>query len=112
MAHKFNFDASKHTYNPVTKSFNVSEKDVPFATTYELVNPKTGNSVVFEFHHSTGTEFDPKTVWVYTGKNGLTLHVHNDAQMTRISAERYLEHKTGKYADPVKAFYSKMMYNN
>ena len=38
MAHKFNFDASKHTYNPVTKSFNVSEKDVPFATTYELVN--------------------------------------------------------------------------
>ena len=85
------------SYDVNTKTFRVSEKDLPgFATTYEVENPKTGNTCAFEFCYSTGPEFDPKTVWVYKSKDNFTLEVCNDVVMTRDAAANYLAAKLRK----------------
>jgi len=83
----------KFSFNPETRTFTASEKDVQFATTYELINPKSGMSMVFDFTHSTGPEFDPNTKWVYKSKEGFFFEVCNDAQMAKIHAENYLKAK-------------------
>lgn len=82
-------DINKLSYLKEAKAFFGSEKDIPFATTYTVHNPKTGNSVDFEFIHSTGPEFDPETVYVYESKSGLRLHVANDKRVTGIRAAMY-----------------------
>jgi len=74
--------------------FHMSEKDVKFASTYEMVNPKTNKSMVFEFTHSTGPEFDPKTVYVYKNKEAMvSIFVHNDPKITGQRAKAYLAAK-------------------
>lgn len=80
-----------YSVDPVTKVISVSEKHVPFATTYNVISTTRVNKV-FELSHSTGSEFDPNTKWVY--KNGeLVLEVCNDKKMTAIAAENYLKAK-------------------
>lgn len=79
-------------YNKETKTFSVSEKDVPFATSYEVIGRKTGETKQFGFSHSTGPEFDPNTKWVYTCGD-MILEVCNDAEMTEIAAQNYLKGK-------------------
>ena len=75
----------------------ISERDVKFGTSYEVWNKKTGGSEVFEFSHSTGAEFDPKTIWVYKStSSNLELHVANDPEMTAKAAEAYLSAKLRK----------------
>jgi hypothetical protein len=74
----------------------MSEKDIPFATTYVVLNPATGGQRKFEFTHATGAEFDPKTVWVYESEAGLKLEICNDFQMTATAARRYLNAKLRK----------------
>ena len=72
----------------------ISEKEVPFDTKYDLISPKTGVQKRFHFEHSTGPEFDPKTEWVYKSEDGFYFHLCNDAEMTRIAADAYLQAKT------------------
>ena len=75
-------------------TFTGSEKDILFATSYEVTNPKTDKTVVFEFTHSTGPEFDPNTSWVYKSKCGIYLIIENEAKITARNAENYLKAKT------------------
>jgi len=88
------YDSKKHVYHKLQKLFSMSEKDVTFDTSYKVVNPKTNNSVVFNFTHSTGPEFDPETKYIYKSDDGLTLEVCNDKKITAIRAQNYLEAKT------------------
>ena len=81
-------------YNKETKIISISEKHVPFGTSYEVVG-KSGTQK-FHFSHSTGPEFDPKTRWVYTSEHGVTLEVCNDAEITKQLAQNYLIGKLGK----------------
>lgn len=86
-----------YVFDAASRTFKMSEKNTKrFDTTYELRNPKTGGSEKFEFTHSTGPEFDPKTVWVYKSSTGLTLEVANDAEWTKQSLAAYLEGKLKK----------------
>ena len=75
-------------------TFHISGKEVTFATTYKLVNPATNGSMEFDLSHSTGSDWDPKTVWVYKSKcEKYELHVGND-DVTPQHAQRYLDAKT------------------
>lgn len=90
--------SSGWSYNKETSTFKVSEKILPFDTTYNIKNPATGKEMIFEFSHSTGSEFDPKTRWVYKSKGGsITLEVCNDEEMTKANAENYLKAKTEQF---------------
>lgn len=89
-----NFDSKKHYYDKEAKLFSVSERYVVFDTSYTLVNPGTGDSVIFDFSHSTGPEFEIDTKYIYKSENGLTLEVCNDEQITTIRAKMYLDAKT------------------
>jgi len=82
----------KYTYNTVNKTFSISEKDVPFATEYEIVSLK-GNTMIFAFTHATGPEFNPNTKWIYQGDDGIILEVCNDSKMTAIAAANYFNTK-------------------
>lgn len=86
------FDSKKHSYNTETKTITVSGKDVPFDTSYVVKNPKTNGEVMFELSHSTGSEWDPKTMWVYKSKEGITLKIGND-DVTPAHANAYLQAK-------------------
>ena len=103
MSHLINLSKIPYYYNKETKVFTFSEKDVPFATTYEIFNPQTNGRVQFDLSHSTGPEFHPDTKWIY--KNALsnvTVEVCNDASITKIRGDAYLDHKLNKedrYAD-------------
>lgn len=80
-------------YDKDKKTFTMSEKGIPFGTTYEVLSP-TGNSKTFVFDHSTGPEFSPDTKYVF--KSGdLTLVLCNDAQITEQRAKEYLSAKIG-----------------
>ena len=92
--HTITFNRPTHAYDPVTRTFTISEKDVPFATTYELLNPLTKNTKVFEFTHSTGPEFAADTKWIYKSEDDFTLEVCNDPEMVKVAAAAYLKAKT------------------
>ena len=85
-----------HSYEGARKAIIVSERDVPFATTYNVISPKTGRGMVFEFTHSTGSEWDAHTRWVYKSEDGLLLEVCNDARMVKLAADAYLKAKLRK----------------
>ena len=87
------FDQRLHDYDPEIRTFSVSERDVKFDTEYEILNPRTGGTRAFRFSHSTGSEWDPETEWVYKSTDGLTLRVVNDKNITRARAAAYLEAK-------------------
>lgn len=93
--HLIIFNPEIHSYNPQTKTFSMSEKGMPFSTTYEIKNTETGKTKKFEFSHSTGPEFDPNTKWIYKCDD-LTLEVCNDAKITAILAQNYLNAKLRK----------------
>ena len=78
------------TYNKETATFYGSEKNIRFASTYEVEDEGTLRK--FEFSHSTGPEFDPSTTWVYVcGYKKLI--IANDAAITKINAANYLKAK-------------------
>ncbi len=103
MSHLINLFTTPYSYNKDTKVFSFSEKDVPFASTYEVLNPQTGNKVSFDLSHSTGPEFHPDTKWVYKNKQSdVTVEVCNDALITKLRGLAYLDHKLHReerYAD-------------
>ena len=84
------------SFNKETSTILISEKEVPFATTYNVISPTTGAGKVFEFSYSTGPEFDPKTNWVYKSDDGVVLSVSNDDEMTKRAAQNYLKAKLRK----------------
>lgn len=75
-------------------TLHVSEKDIPFATSYTVINPKSGNSMIFDFIKSTGAEFDPETIWIYKSSDDeITMKVYNERVKTVIGAGHYLRAK-------------------
>ena len=86
--------SNQFSYSKETKTFKVDGRAVQFDSSYELVNSKTGNSMKFNFDHSDGSEWDPKTIWFYKSKEGFTLEVGNE-DVTPAHAEAYLNAKLG-----------------
>ena len=70
----------------------ISERDVRFATEYNVISPKGGNKV-FKFTHSTGPEFDKNTKWIYQNENGIQLAVCNDPILVKKAVQEYLTDK-------------------
>jgi hypothetical protein len=91
-----NLDKHEYHYDSIRKTFIMGERNIPFATKYKILNPKTQKEKLFEFTHSTGPEFDKNTRWVYKSEDGLQLEVCNDEQMTKIAADNYLTAKLRK----------------
>lgn len=87
---------SDKKYSVENGIIRVSEKEVPFDTTYEVISPKTGAQKRFKFVCSTGPEFDPKTEWIFKSEEGYKFHVCNDKAMTERAATNYLNHKLQK----------------
>ena len=93
------FPGSKNnplTFNRGDKTFYGSEREIPFDTSYEIKNNSTGASEVFNFVESTGSEWDPKTRWIYKNKSDLFLVISNDPEITNMRSESYLKSKIGK----------------
>ena len=83
------------TFNKEDKTFYGTEREIPFDTSYEVKNLSTGASEVFSFVESTGSEWDPKTRWIYKSKSGLVLVISNDPQITKMRSDAYLKAKIG-----------------
>ena len=81
------------SFNEVTNSIIVSERDVKFTTEYLVISPRTGNGKTFSFSHSTGPEFDVSTRWVYKSDIGTILEVCNDTKMVAEASKNYLNAK-------------------
>lgn len=76
---ELNIQKHKITYNPKEKVFTSSSIGVAFGTDHILVNTKTGTKVKFELTHSTGSEWDNNTIWVFVSEcKEYTLHLLND----------------------------------
>ncbi len=82
----------KLSFNKKDNNFSISGKDVKFASQYSIINEKTGKSKDFDLSHSTGSEWDPTTKWIYKTKCGITLIVSND-DVTKEQADNYLKSK-------------------
>ena len=104
--HTINLGNYPGSYDKATKTISMSEKGIPFATDYMVRNPKTGGELQFTFSHSTGSEWDPKTIFIWKIVNhenkpeldGLTLQLHNDAELTKQRGAAYLAAKTRRHA--------------
>lgn len=84
-------NSDKYKYDARTKTFSVDGRKVSFATQYTLKNLKTGTTMDFALDHSTGSEWDPYTIWVYTNGD-FKLHVGNQ-DVTPAHAASYLKAK-------------------
>ena len=93
---KINLSEINWYFSKETSTVFISEKGVPFSTTYNVISPKTGVGKFFQFSHSTGPEFDPETCWIYKSEDGVVLSVSNDDEMTKLAAEQYLRAKLGR----------------
>lgn len=82
-------------YTAENKSFTVSGKLIPFDTSYTLRNPKTKGEMTFNFKESTGSEWDPTTIWIYESKGGYKFLLLND-DVTQANIDAYLTAKLGK----------------
>lgn len=94
MATTINFDPKKHSFNKETNTISVPGKSVKFDSTYEVVSLKGGKKL-FDFKNSTGSEWDPKTIWIYKAEDGMILNIGNE-DVTPAHAQAYLNHKLGK----------------
>ena len=84
------------TFNKKHNAFYGTEKDIPFDTSYEVKNVVSGRSEIFEFVESTGSEWDPKTQWIYKSKSGISLIICNDERITNMRANNYFASKLGR----------------
>lgn len=85
----------KFKFNKKTKTFHASGKEVTWDIMYKLVNPTTKGSMLFSLVESTGSEWDPNTVWIYKGEGEYYLHLTNE-EVTEEHAAMYLKAKTRK----------------
>lgn len=86
----------KKDYDKESKTFTISEVGVQFSMNYTLINPTTGGKKEFELSHSTGSEFDPDTEWIYESKDGFTLKIVQDYKITKEREAHYTYHKMRK----------------
>lgn len=82
-------------FNKANNTFYGTERDIQFDTSYEVKNTVSGQSEIFDFVESTGSEWDPKTQWIYKNKTGLSLIISNDERITKIREQQYLRAKLG-----------------
>lgn len=84
----------KITYDAKGKIFTSTSQGVMFGTKHTVVNDLTGKKVEFELSHSTGSEWEKDTIWVYTSIcKKYILHLKND-DVTEQHKENYLRAKT------------------
>jgi hypothetical protein len=81
-------------YYDEDKLFMGSGKIIPFATAYMLKNSKTSRTMKFNFDHSTGSEWDSMTNWVYLSECKCYSLVISNTDVTPEAAAAYLKHKT------------------
>jgi hypothetical protein len=81
------------TYVKEDNTFYGTEREIPFDTSYKVTNLKTGRSEQFDFVQSTGSEWDPKTRWIYKSPSGISLVISNDEEITALRADAYLKAK-------------------
>lgn len=87
------FQKNKVKYNVTSKSFFVKGSEVSFATTYNLLNERSGESRKFNFEYSTGSEWKVDTIWMYKSECGnYWLGVGNE-EVTEEHANNYLRAK-------------------
>jgi len=79
-------------YDKSTKTFTVDGRKSKFGTKQTLVNEKTNVSKEFDFSHSTGSEWETDTLWIYKSLDGYTLQVGNE-DVTPQHAQNYLNAK-------------------
>lgn len=88
-----NIQTHKVSYNAKEKTFTSSSKGILFELKHTLLNKLTGKALNFEFTHSTGSEWDNKTLWIYESECGTyKLSMKND-DVTQADADRYLNAK-------------------
>jgi len=90
------FIKAKLTFDKVSKTFYGCDKNFQFATTYTIVNPKTGGRKKFDLVKQTGPEFDPNTKYIYKSEDDYTFEVSQNEQLTKERADSYLKHKLRK----------------
>lgn len=78
-------------YCKETETFHLDGNLVPFKPTYTLLNSETGREVIFRLSHSTGSEWDKNTKWIFKAVH-LTLEVSN--HIPEGAKEAYLNAKT------------------
>ena len=86
---------SNINYDAKNKSFLGNGKRIPFATSYTLKNKDTNGEMTFDFKESTGSEWDPKTLWIYESKTGYKFILTNE-DVTPAHANAYLTAKLSK----------------
>lgn len=87
------FQHKNMIYRDKIKTFFVKGSAVQFDTSYQVINNDSKKSMQFDFHESTGSEWDPNTLWIYKSKDAqYTLVVGND-DVTPAHAQKYLEAK-------------------
>jgi Na+-transporting NADH:ubiquinone oxidoreductase subunit NqrF len=90
-----NITTNQCIYIKESKTFIADGKKIQFDTSYTITNPKTKGEMKFDFTESTGSEWDPKTLWIYKSEEGFTLNLTNE-DVTPEHAEAYLKAKLFK----------------
>ena len=90
-----NITTDQCVYNKETKTFIADGRKIQFDTSYTITNPKTQKEMKFDFKESTGSEWDPKTLWIYKSEEGFILNLTNE-DVTPDHAKAYLESKLRK----------------
>lgn len=83
-------------YDKAKRTFLGDGNRIPFATRYEMVNDETGKSNVFDFVHSTGSEWDKDTKWVYActeGKGFIFVLSSEDQRTLNVRKRNYIKAK-------------------
>ena len=81
-------------WNSAAKCFTADGDQLPFATSYRLINPASKKSMVFDFVKSTGSEWDADTLWVYKSDEGIYFITSNGSDANiQTRADNYLKHK-------------------
>ena len=90
-----NITTDQCNYIKESKTFIAAGKKIQFDTSFTITNPKTKGEMKFDFKESTGSEWDPKTLWVYKSEDGFTLNLTNE-DVTPAHEQAYLEAKLRK----------------
>lgn len=87
--------SSKYAFDKETQTFSVDGRAILFGTEHELLNIKTKARMKFEFSHSTGSEWDPKTIWVYKSVDTVLTYFLNisNEDVTPEHMDAYLQAK-------------------
>jgi len=89
---RISIQLSKVKYDSSTKTFSVKGSGITFGTVHELHNTRTNESKQFNLSHSTGSEWDKNTKWIYESVDGFILEVGND-DVTKTQQYNYLNAK-------------------